>query len=193
MKLIIASNNKHKIKEIKKILEGCFDEIVSLSEAGIEHETVEDGITFFENAKKKAYEIAMISGCAALADDSGICVRALGGAPGVMSARFCGEHGDDEGNNDLLLEKLKGEEDRSAYYACAIVICYPDGRHVASHGYFFGEITEERIGSGGFGYDPLFKPVGSSRTVAEMSEDEKNRISHRAKALRRILDKIERA
>ena len=115
MKLIIASNNQHKIREIKEILGEKFEQIVSLREAGINHETVEDGETFLENAKKKATEIAALSGCAALADDSGICVDALGGAPGIFSARFAGEHGNDEANNRLLLEKLSASEDRGAH------------------------------------------------------------------------------
>lgn len=103
MKLIIASNNAHKLTEIKAILGGMFDEILSLREAGIEHETIEDGSSFMENAEKKAREIAELSGCCALADDSGICVDALGGAPGIFSARFSGVHGDDKANNRLLL------------------------------------------------------------------------------------------
>ena len=112
MKLIIASNNAHKLVEIKAILGGLFDEILSMREAGIDHETVEDGATFMENAEKKAREIAQIAGCCALADDSGICVDALDGAPGIYSARFCGRHGDDAANNRLLLEKLKDKDDR---------------------------------------------------------------------------------
>ena len=104
MKLIIASNNAHKLTEIKAILGDCFEEILSLREAGIDHETVEDGSTFMENAVKKAREIMELSGCCALADDSGLCVDALDGAPGIFSARFCGRHGDDPANNRLLLE-----------------------------------------------------------------------------------------
>ncbi len=190
MKLIIASNNKHKIYEIKKILGGKFSEIVSLSEAGIDHETVEDGETFAQNAYKKAKEIAEISGCAALADDSGICVDALGGAPGVYSARFSGSHGDDEANNALLLKRLEGSADRGAHYECAMALVEPDGRLIEAVGYMYGEITENPRGSRGFGYDPLFVPVGESRTVAEMTDDEKNAISHRAEALKGILEKI---
>ena len=186
MKLIIASNNQHKIKEIKEILSSEFEEILSLREAGILHETVEDGNTFMENARKKAREIADISGCAALADDSGICVDALGGAPGVFSARFSG--GTDEDNNDLLLKRLEGGEDRRAHYTCAMVIAYPDGSSLEYEGYFHGRITEKRIGTGGFGYDPLFMPDGYGVTVGEMSDAEKNRISHRAAALRGILE-----
>jgi len=188
MELIIASNNKHKIKEIKQILGGKFDKIVSLWEAGISHETVEDGNTFIENARKKAREIAEISGMAALADDSGICAHALGGAPGIMSARYAGSHGDDEANNDLLLDNLRDKSDKSAHYTCAMVIAYPDGGEISAEGYMYGRIIDERRGSGGFGYDPIFIADGEERTVAEMSEEEKNAISHRAAALKKILE-----
>ena len=190
MKLIIASNNKHKIFEIKKILGGKFSEILSLSEAGIDHETVEDGETFIENAVKKAREIAEISGCHALADDSGICIDHLDGAPGVYSARWSGGHGNDEDNNDLLLSKLDGIENRGAHYTSAVALAYPDGKIVTAEGYLYGNITEARRGTGGFGYDPLFVPVGEERTVAEMTSDEKNAISHRARALLALLEKI---
>ena len=190
MKLIIASNNAHKIYEIKKILSGKFDEIISLREAGIDHETVEDGLTFMENARKKAREIAEISGECALADDSGICVNALDGAPGIYSARFSGEHGNDEANNALVLERLSRKADRGAHYTCAMVIAYPDGRELVAEGYMYGEITKEPRGTRGFGYDPLFVPTGESRTVAEMTDDEKNAISHRASALQLLLEKL---
>ena len=193
MKLIIASNNKHKIREIKAILGSCFEDICSMSEAGIVHETVEDGTTFLENATKKACEMAEISGCASLADDSGICVDALDGAPGVYSARFagvCGTHADDEANNDLLLEKLKGKSNRKAHYTCAMVIAYPGGKTVCAEGYMYGEITTERKGNGGFGYDPIFRPDGYDVTVGEISDEEKNKISHRSKALAILLKKL---
>ena len=190
MKLIIASNNAHKIYEIKKILGTCFDEIVSLSEAKIKHETVEDGTTFMENALKKAHEIAMLSGYPALADDSGICAHALDGAPGIFSARFAGEHGDDEANNALLLEKLSDKSDKGAHYTCAMALVYPDGSSVTAEGYMYGTITEDRRGTHGFGYDPLFIPEGEERTVAEMEDEEKNAISHRAMALRLLLEKL---
>ncbi len=193
MKLIIASNNKHKIGEIKAILGKKFDEIVSMGEAGIQHETVEDGKTFMENARKKAREICEISGCPALADDSGICVDALGGAPGIFSARYAsadGDNADDEANNDLLLKNLEGVKDRGAHYTAAMVIAYPDGREVSAEGYMYGEIMDRRIGNGGFGYDPMFRPLGEERTVAEMSAEEKNKISHRSKALAMLLEKI---
>ena len=193
MKLIIASNNAHKIHEIKQILAGKFDEILSLREAGVDHETVEDGKTFAENALKKAREIAKITGCAALADDSGLCVSALDGTPGVISARYAGGgvvHSTDAENNALLLKNLEGITDRSAYFICAIALVYPDGRIVSADGYMHGNIIDGPRGSQGFGYDPLFLPVGESRTVAELSDEEKNAISHRGNALKELLSKI---
>ena len=193
MRLIIASNNAHKIKEIKRMLSGKFGEILSLGEAGISHETVEDGKTFMENALKKAREIAEISGCAALADDSGICAHALDGAPGIYSARFAGTHDHnsaDDANNEKLLEMLSDKSDRTAHYTAAVALVYPDGREVVAEGYMYGTIINEYRGSRGFGYDPLFVPKGETRTVAEMTDDEKNEISHRANALRALLAKI---
>lgn len=190
MKLIIASNNAHKLIEIKAILGGMFEEIVSMREAGIDHETVEDGSTFMENAVKKAREIAEISGCCAIADDSGICVDALDGAPGIFSARFCGHHGDDEANNRLLLEKLEGREDRGAHYTCAIALVRPDGSTVEAEGYMYGQIGHEEIGENGFGYDPLFFLPEYGCTAAQLSPEEKNRISHRASALHALLEKL---
>ncbi len=193
MKLIIASNNAHKIYEIKKILSGKFDEILSLREAGIVHETEEDGRTFLENAEKKAREIAMISGECALADDSGICVDALNGAPGIYSARFAatdGTNASDTENNALLLKKLEGKSDRSAHYTAAIALVYPDGRVVTAEGYMYGKIIDTPRGTRGFGYDPLFVPTGEERTVAEMTDEEKNSISHRGRALELLLSKL---
>ncbi len=190
MKLIIASNNKHKIYEIKKILGEKFTEILSLSEAGIDHETVEDGTTFYENAKKKAHEIAKISGQPSLADDSGICADALDGAPGIYSARFSGGHGNDTDNNELLIKKLSDKEDKSAHYTCAMVLAYPDGREISFEGYMYGKIIDTPRGDRGFGYDPIFVPLGETRTVAEMTDEEKNSISHRAKALIGIVSQL---
>ncbi len=193
MKLIIASNNAHKIYEIKQILSGKFEEILSLREAGVDHETVEDGKTFAENALKKAREIAEITGCAALADDSGLCVNALDGAPGIYSARYaggCSEHSADEENNALLLKNLAGKADRSAYFICTVALVYPDGRELLSEGFMHGKIIESPRGINGFGYDPLFLPDGESRTAAELSDEEKNAISHRGNALKNLLIKI---
>ena len=193
MKLIIASNNRHKIEEIKQILSGKFESILSLSEAGVNHETVEDGLTFSENALKKAKEIVEITGCAALADDSGLCVDALDGAPGIYSARYAGEEDPklrDGANNALLLKNLQGKTNRTAHFTCAVALAYPDGRSVLAEGYMHGEILTESRGNGGFGYDPLFLPIGETRAVAQMSEDEKNSISHRANALKNLLERL---
>ena len=190
MKLIIASNNKHKIYEIKKILGDKFDIIMSLSEAGIDHETVEDGKTFMENALKKAREIAAISGACALADDSGICAHALGGEPGIYSARYSGGHGNDLLNNDLLIKNLSDKSDKGAHYTAAVALVYPDGREVTAEGYMYGRIIDTPRGERGFGYDPIFVPDGEERTVAQMSDEEKNAISHRANALKILLSRI---
>lgn len=193
MKLIIASNNSHKVYEIKQILKDRFDEILSLREAGVNHETVEDGATFAENAMKKAREIAEITGCAALADDSGLCVNALGGAPGIYSARYAADahgHTSDKANCDLLLENLRDVDDRSAYFACTIALAYPDGRSVLAEGFMHGSIIDTPKGTNGFGYDPIFLPINDTRTVAELTDDEKNAISHRGNALAELLTKI---
>jgi XTP/dITP diphosphohydrolase len=143
MKLIIASNNAHKIQEIKEILSGKFSEILSLKEAYVCHETVEDGKSFMENSLKKAREIAAITGCAALADDSGLCVDALDGAPGIYSARYAGEDDPalrDSANNALLLRNLADKDNRSAHFACSVALVYPDGREITAMGYMYGEI-----------------------------------------------------
>lgn len=190
MKLILASNNAHKLEELRQILGGCFDEIVSLKEAGIDHETVEDGATFMENAEKKAREIMEISGCCALADDSGICVDALDGAPGLFSARFSGVHGDDAANNRLLLEKLRDTEDRGAHFTCAVVLARPDGSIVRSEGYLYGQIARETAGENGFGYDPLFFLPEYGCTTAQLPAGSKNKISHRYNALQGLLKKL---
>ena len=191
MKLIIASNNAHKLTEMKAILAPFFDDVQSMREAGIEHETVEDGQTFMENALKKARELAELSGCCAIADDSGLCVDALGGAPGIYSARFSGVHGDDKANNRLLLQKLEGVSDRGAHYTCAIALVWPDGKTVTAEDYLYGEIAHAEKGSNGFGYDPLFLLPERGLRTAELSAEEKNRISHRGKALRQLVEKLE--
>ncbi len=192
MKLIIASNNAHKISEIRDILGSHFGEILTMREAGIKHETVEDGQTFMENAVKKAREMVKISGCCALADDSGLCVDELDGGPGIYSARFAGVHGDDEANNDLLMEKLRDTENRGAHYTCAMALVYPDGRMLTAEGYLYGEIARERAGTNGFGYDPLFFLPERGCTTAQLSPEEKNAISHRANALHALVRQLEK-
>ena len=193
MKLIIASNNQHKIREIKEILGSRFDRILSLNEAGIDHETVEDGTTFLENSMKKAIEITEIANCFAIADDSGLCVEALGGAPGIFSARYCGYHGDDAKNREVLLEKMKNITDRKAYFACAIALSCPDGRMLTAEGRFHGEIAYSEKGENGFGYDNLFFVPEYGCTSAEMSPELKNSISHRRKALEKIVKLMDEA
>ncbi len=190
MKLILASNNAHKLTEMKAILSPYFDEIVSMGEAGIEHETVEDGKTFMENAVKKAKELAELSGCCAIADDSGLCVDALAGGPGVFSARFAGVHGDDKANNALLLKELEGERERGAHYTCAIALAWPDGRLLTAEDYLYGEIAYDERGTNGFGYDPLFLLKELGLRTAELTPEEKNRISHRGKALRKLVEEL---
>ena len=193
MKLIIASNNAHKIREIKNMLGEKFEEILSLREAGIDHETVEDGDTFMANALKKAREIAGISGVASLADDSGICAHALDGAPGIYSARYAGldgGHASDAANNALLVKNLADKSDRTAHYTCAMALVYPDGREVTAEGYMYGRIVDTPRGDRGFGYDPHFVMDGEARTVAEMTDEEKNSVSHRFRALSLLLSKI---
>jgi XTP/dITP diphosphohydrolase len=188
---MIASNNAHKVREIKQIAAPFFDEILSLQEAGLSVEVEEDGQSFYENARKKAAAVVVLSGCAALADDSGLCVDALGGAPGIFSARFAGEGASDAENNALLLKKLENTPaPRAAHYACAIVLLLPDGGETSVYGECAGRILEAPQGSGGFGYDPLFVPEGFSLSFGLISPEEKNQISHRAKALRALAARL---
>ncbi len=186
MKIVLASRNKHKIGELQALLgkyvEGI--EVLSLDDIGFEGDIVEDGATFEENAFIKASTIAKL-GYIGVGDDSGLCVRALDGAPGVYSARYAGEHGDDAANNALLLQNLSDKHDRSAEFVCVIACVLPCD---ISHGYFFrgateGEIIDEYRGVGGFGYDPLFYYAPMNKTFAEMSAEEKNSISHRGRAV----------
>lgn len=194
MKLIIATNNQKKLVEMKAVLAGLFDEILSLKEAGIEHETLEDGSTFEENALKKARETAQISGCACVADDSGLAVDALGGAPGIYSARYCGHHGDDEANLRLVLENMKDAKQRSARFVCAMAYVCGDTEAVF-RGELEGEIAYAPSGCNGFGYDPIFRLPDYGCTSAEISPEEKMRISHRARAAQSLAEwlKQERA
>lgn len=189
MKLILATNNEHKVREMREILGNHFSEMVTLKEAGITHETIEDGLTFRENALKKAREITEITGLPALADDSGLCVLALDGMPGVYSARYASsddENATDQANRDLLLKNMKDITDRRAYFACAIALTMPDGTSYETEGKFWGEITYEEKGENGFGYDNLFFVPEFNMTSAEMSPEQKNSMSHRGEALREL-------
>lgn len=186
MKLVLASNNKHKIEEIKSILSknGIDAEVLSLSEIGYTDEIIEDGVSFEENALIKAKTVAAL-GYIGIADDSGLCVDALGGAPGIYSARYAGEPCDHAKNNEKILSALHGKKgsERSAAFVSVIACVMPDGSYFTVRGECPGEMLEALQGNGGFGYDPLFRPTGYPLTFAELSFDEKNKISHRAKAL----------
>jgi XTP/dITP diphosphohydrolase len=196
-KIVVASNNGHKIKEIKEILKELPFEIISLKEAGIDIDVEESGITFIENAYKKAkeiYEAINNEDYLVLADDSGIAVDALGGAPGVYSARYAGEHGNSKKNNEKLLDELKGRplDDRKAKFICAMVLMGLNKEALKVQGEIEGYVIEEEKGRDGFGYDPLFYIPQYNKTFAEMSSDEKNATSHRAKALDMLLKEIKK-
>ena len=186
MKIVLASRNKHKIGELEALLRKYIPDIemLSLDDIGFDGDIVEDGETFEDNAFIKASTVAKL-GYIGVGDDSGLSVRALGGAPGIYSARYAGEHGDTEANNKLLLENLEGEADRSAEFVCTIACVFPED---VNNGYFFRGATEGKIigeyrGSGGFGYDPIFYYEPLKKTFAELTAEEKNAISHRGKAI----------
>lgn len=191
MKLAIATNNKHKLSEIRAILGDSFEELLSLSELGIDIEIEETGKTLEENALIKARAIVKLSGLAAIADDTGLMVDALDGAPGVYSARYAGEEHNDAKNREYLLKNLQGVNNRSAHFATSIALCYPDGTELLSEGRVDGEILHEERGSEGFGYDSLFYSYELGKTFAEAFQAEKNTVSHRGRALRAMLKQVQ--
>lgn len=191
MKIVVATKNQGKLREIKAILSDDKYEIVSMSDMGIDIEVDEDADTFSGNAEKKAIEIMKVCNEITLADDSGLVVDALNGAPGVYSARYAGEHGDDLQNNLLLLKNMQNETNRKAKFVCAMVLAFPDGRTISVEGEFHGQIDYEMKGTGGFGYDVLFYLPEYGMTSAEISAEEKNKISHRSKALQLIKEKLQ--
>ena len=178
---VIATNNPGKLREISDILGGLGARAVSQKEAGISVSPEETGETFTENALIKARAACKASGLPAIADDSGLCVDALGGAPGVYSARFC-----EKDHALFLLSKMKGEKNRRAHFECAAACVFPDGEELVAVGRCDGLITEEARGTGGFGYDPVFLDEASGKTFAELSEEKKNGISHRGRALNEL-------
>lgn len=193
MKIIIASNNAGKIREYKQMLAGAgFDEVLSLKDAGLVCDPEETGSTFEENAAIKARALHSMSGCAALADDSGLMVDALGGEPGVYSARWLGL-GSDEAKNAELLRRLEGKtgSERSARFVCAIHFIYEDGAEVTAKGVCEGTIGFEPRGENGFGYDPVF--MRGDKSFAEIPAEEKNAVSHRGNALRELEKKLSAA
>ena len=186
-RLILASNNAKKLVELRDILADMGIEVLSQREAGCNFEVEETGETFAENARLKAAAVTAAIGEAAIADDSGLCVDALDGAPGVYSARFSGSHEDsDEVRNRFLLEKMKDAEHRSARFVSCICCTMPNGDELCSRGECEGEILRAPRGENGFGYDPIFLVKAVGRSMAELSAEEKNRISHRAAALQKF-------
>ena len=192
-KIILASDNAHKLEEIRRYFKEAEIpvEIIPLRDSGFSGEIVEDGETFEENALIKARTVALATGCAAIADDSGLEVDALHGAPGVYSARFAGVHGDDNANNAKLLQELDGIPDckRTARFVSVICVYREDGASVSVRGTAEGLILTEKKGSGTFGYDPLFYYPPFGKTFAEMDGSEKNSISHRGNALALLMEK----
>ena len=194
MKIVLASRNPHKIKELQTLLSQYIKdiEILSLDDVGILDDIEENGSTYLENALIKA-RVAATSGYIGMGDDSGLSVRALGGAPGVYSARYAGGHGDYAANNAFLLRNLEGESDRFAEFVCTIACVFPDGREpICVEGRTQGVILEGERGSEGFGYDPLFYYEPFGKTYAELTYDEKNSISHRFKAIEKLAVEFEK-
>jgi len=188
-KLIIASNNEGKVKEIRNLFSGLGFEVLSMKEAGWNVRIEENQPDFVGNSFKKASEISKITGEIALADDSGLEVEALGGKPGVYSARFAGENATDRQNNEKLLSLLEQvpENKRKARFRCVITLYYPNGRYLQTEGICPGRIGFAPSGNGGFGYDPLFLLDGYNKTMAELTLEEKNEVSHRAFALKAMI------
>lgn len=195
MEIVIASSNQGKIREIVEIFSGLDVKLLTKDDVGAWPDDIEEsGVTYLDNALIKARSICETTGLPALADDSGIEVDALDGAPGVHSARFAGPEADDEANNRKLADLLAAtpRNKRSARYICVAVVVFPDGEEIAAYGTCEGMIAEEPRGEGGFGYDPWFIPFGGSRTMAELTPKEKHGISHRGKALRELAEKLPR-
>ena len=191
-RLVLATGNFGKVKEMRLLLGDKFD-VVSMKEIGINVDVEENGETFAENALIKAQALMEMTGCACVADDSGLAVDALGGRPGVYSARYCGVHGDDEANNQLLIKELENvqEPNRTGRYICAMALCRPGHDPLIAEGACEGEILREYRGNGGFGYDPLFLSTDLGVTFAEADLDAKNKVSHRGRAIAKLVELLE--
>lgn len=185
-RLVVASGNAHKLREIAEIFTEF--EVVSQKQMGFDEDVEETGETFIENALIKARAACKALGCVTLADDSGLCVDALGGAPGVYSARYCGYHGADAENRAVLLKNMQGKTDRRAYFNSAIALVYPDGKELIAEGRTYGRILEKEDGTGGFGYDPLFFSDDLQKSFGQATAEEKNAVSHRFRALQEMLE-----
>lgn len=190
--LVLASQNPGKLEELRRILAGLDVELLDAAQAGL-GDVDETGETFQENALLKARSGASASGLWCVADDSGLVVDALGGAPGVRSARYAGAHGDDAANLGLLLERMEGVAERRARFLCAAALVGPSGQELSTTGLLEGTLTATPCGTGGFGYDPVFVPLGYTLTTAELPPEEKDAISHRGQAFRALRPLIERA
>ena len=190
--VVLATGNKGKVKEFSNLLEGVFGKIISLSDLSSPPEVIEDGLTFRDNALKKAREIAQYSGKLTLADDSGLEVDALNGQPGVYSARYSGEGATDKTNIDKVLAKLGNNPNRKARFVCVLALVDPNGEELVVEGFCEGVILDEPRGEGGFGYDPVFYLPDRRKTMAELEPELKNTISHRANALKRLKTELER-
>jgi XTP/dITP diphosphohydrolase len=189
--LLLATRNKGKVIEFQRILEAIAPgeiELISLDSFPNLGDVEETGESFEENALLKATQMCKESGLAAIADDSGICIDALGGAPGIYSARWAGDHGNDHANNEKVLSQLKDVPAgaRGAHFRCVAALALPDGRTHTQEGRFEGEILNSPMGENGFGYDPIFKPSGFEISSAQMSPEQKDSLSHRGKALRAL-------
>ena len=184
-RLVVASGNKNKLREIAEIFTDF--EVCSQKQMGFDEDVEETGTTFAENALIKARAACKALGETVLADDSGLCVDALDGAPGVYSARYCGRHGSDEENRKVLLKNMQGIENRKAHFTSAIAIVYPDGRELVAEGHTYGEILHEETGDGGFGYDCLFFSDDLQKSFGVATAEEKNKVSHRFRGLQAAL------
>ncbi|SEN60868.1 XTP/dITP diphosphohydrolase [Actinacidiphila rubida] len=195
-RLVLATRNAHKVTELRAILAeaglGPDVELVGADAYPEIPDVKETGTTFAENALLKARALAEATGLPAVADDSGLCVDVLGGAPGIFSARWAGRHGDDQANLDLLLAQLSDIDapHRAAHFACAAALVLPDGTARVTEGRLTGTLRHTPAGTGGFGYDPILQPDTETRTCAELTPDEKNAISHRGKAFRALAPQI---
>lgn len=189
MELLIASNNKHKIEEIKAVLQNKFNKIITLDEKNIVCDPEETGKDLYENALIKAQTVAKLTNKVVLADDTGLCVKALNGRPGVHSARYASDH-DNAANRRKVLSELIGATDRSAYFQSVVVLLYPNGKVVYGEGKVDGYIIEKEQGVNGFGYDCIFYSIELNKTFAEATTAEKLTVSHRSRALHNLLSKI---
>ena len=188
--IVLATGNKGKIREFSEAFSHLSIDCVPVKEVISIEEPEETGTTFMENALLKARYYAKATNRPCLADDSGITVDALNGAPGVYSARYAGHHGDDQANNEKLIRELQGKSDRTAHYVCALALVHPDGASVTAEASCDGEIQDTPVGTNGFGYDPIFFLPEYGCTSAELSMEEKNKISHRGKALQAIKEEL---